>query len=274
VIPEDPALSASGEPPNGSPLFYYPQFEEIEVPPGSSAVRGWRGLVQPFDGDQSARHLLRALARNQKITVDAGTLQDDHSFSEFSVHALESRIRGMNEVFDIVALEMDGSWHPRTYSLGPEISRRVYPDHPHLRDDLAVHFGARKLDGLCIYSAAEFEYNLSTPRMVQFLGQTAIYLAKHLIWLRTRQLVDLRTGEIVFHGAPGENIFQSMDPSDVFRRTTPDRTKWIGLWPGKVAKQGRQHLDLPKTGECWCGSGRTYESCCWNREATIQNSVQ
>lgn len=274
MIPEDPALLTSGEPPNGSPLCYYPQFEEIEAPPGSSALRGWRGLIQPFAGDQSARHLLRALARNQKITVDAGILQDDHSFTQFPVHNSESRLRAMNEVFDVVALEMDGSWHPRAYSLGPEISRWVHPDHPHLRDDLAVRFGVRKLEGLCIYSAAEFEYDLSIPRMVQFLGQTAIYLAKHLIWLRTHDLVDLRTGEIVFHGARGENLFQSMDPSDAFRRTTSDRTKWIGLWPGKAAKQGRQHLELPKSGECWCGSGRTYGSCCWNREARIQKPVQ
>ena len=103
----------------------------------------------------------------------------------------------------------------------------------------------------------------------QFLDQLTQYVAKHLIWLRTRRLCRWNgTGVTVLHQpSPGEAIPEQA-PSAHWMQSPSGRIRlidfWSGYWPGKAARAAtpREHLRLIKPRQrCWCGLNKTYGEC-------------
>jgi hypothetical protein len=167
--------------------------------------------------------------------------------------------------------------HPVAFSLRPEISWYRFPGHPHLRIDIPLQYGGRTLHGLCVYSAADFAYGRDVPRIVQFADQVSGYLARHLVWERTRRLEDF-AGRILYQPKPGELILDTepqMQPRESLPflkhpKRHPERL-WRGHWLGKSAPAGPQlHLaTIRPSQECWCGSGKRYKLCHLESELSL-----
>jgi hypothetical protein len=143
--------------------------------------------------------------------------------------------------------------------------RRLSECH-HLRRDKPIRVDGKSIAALCVYSGAVQRFDSTRNRLEQQLDQTATYLAKYLIWLRTRQLYR-RTDEgpkLVRHRAPhGKITLAEMSRSpDLF---------WEGHWPGPCAPSGTEaHLATIKPDdECWCWSGKAYGECCRPREFNL-----
>ena len=228
----------------------------------TQAERAWQGLLQPFTNDENAKLVLRALALDQAVDVAAGRITAPPDAQPNLPHEAEFRMQDCAIAFDILVLDFPAPIHPWVFSITPIISKERFPSHPHLRCDRTLVLPWRTLTGLCVYSAAEFKYDTASPRIPQFLDQVSIYLAKHIIWLKTQRLFNLDTGAVVHDGLLLDTLYESI-PSDTFWQKQPQlRTIWLGLWPGREAASGKKHLSLDPNGECWCGKGLTYEECC------------
>ncbi len=248
---------------------YYPQFFETEVPSGTSATQAWQGYIQPFRNDNIAQRLLRAFEANRSVTVDQGFLSVGDQTARLPQHWAEPLLVSMTTCFKLLVLDYEPPKHPRVYSLSPRICRSLFPWHPHLRDDIPIDYRRGALPALCIYSAAEFTFKAQELRIVEFMDQVATYLAKHLIWTKTRRLYRLPDWRVVQCPVPGELIVDceprvGHKSSACFQKTeTKSRGAWIGYWPGNIAATGPEaHLrtiqpHLP----CWCGSGLPYQAC-------------
>jgi hypothetical protein len=95
------------------------------------------------------------------------------------------------------------------------------------------------------------------------------YVAKHLIWLRTRRLCRWNGSDVtVLHQpAPGEAIPERA-PSAQWVQLPAGSVRvidfWSGYWPGKAARAGtpREHIRLIKPNQrCWCGLNKAYGEC-------------
>jgi hypothetical protein len=245
---------------------YYPGFSPAEAPSGTSARLAWIGSMQPFEDDQSSRLLLRALDENRAVQIDRGTLHAIN-YSGLS-HPLEKLLTAMQVAFRLLLLEFAPPMHPRVYGLKPRISRYEFPAHPHLRGDQQVEYGGTRLPALCVYSAADFRYLKEIPRPVEFLDQTATFLAKQLIWIRTRRLFDIGTGRLIYAPPSGDRVLD-FEPRvednvpGVSRHARRATRIWRGCWPGDTAPAGpAAHVaTIAPSSECWCGRGLLYRDC-------------
>ncbi|MFC5864260.1 SEC-C metal-binding domain-containing protein [Acidicapsa dinghuensis] len=158
--------------------------------------------------------------------------------------------------------------HPRAYLLDPLFAEHYGLVHPHPRYDQLIEYEGKRIPGLCIYSASEFEYDPRRDDISKFLNQLTIYTARHLVWLRTRQLFRgfPPNGVLLRVLLPGETLINDM-PSVVFAgdpRRMIMLDYWSGYWPGPTARAFNPATHLKFIGpnqQCWCGSGSTYKSC-------------
>lgn len=254
---------------------YYAAFYQVEVPRGTSATRAWRGRLQPYRSDDFARNLLTTLERGSSISCDQGFLSSGAERSErTAAHWAKPYLVSMGQQFEVLILERPEPMHPVAFSLRPEISWYRFPGHPHLRFDISLQHAGRTLHGLCVYSAADFTYVRNVPRIVQYVDQVSGYLARHLVWERTRRLEDF-AGRILHQPKVGEPIvdteprMQQREAMPFLKRPVryPERL-WRGYWPGQSAPCGPQmHIDtIRPSQECWCGSGRKYKLCHFESE--------
>ncbi len=183
----------------------------------------------------------------------------------------ERYLVNMGTEFLVRVLEYADGRHSEVYAIRPEISRQRYPLHPHLRDDRSALLGGRCLQALC----TDFAPDKACSSLVDVLDFAAIFLAKHLVWVRTRYYVDRLRGRVLFIPAPREPL---TDFPEIYRgpeynihaarllRSFPypfqERFGWEGFWPGPAAPHGfASNLGLPACGPCHCGSGRCYAEC-------------
>lgn len=245
---------------------FYPGFSPAGVPSGTSARRAWIGSVQPFEDDESSRLVLRALDENRAVQIDRGTVRAI-SYPDVS-HPLEKLLTTMRVSFQLLLLEFAPPMHPRVYGFKPRISWHAFPAHPHLRGDQRIEYGGARLPALCVYSAADFRYLKKSPLLVEFLDQTATFLAKQLIWIRTRRLFDIGTNKLIY-APPAGALILDLEPrvednvsavSHCVRRAT---RVWKGYWPGNTAPAGpAAHVaTISPQSECWCGRGLLYRDC-------------
>jgi hypothetical protein len=247
-------------------LRYYPNFTPAEVPSGTSARQAWIGSMQPFEDDESSQLVLRALDGNHAVQIDRGTVRTI-SYSEVR-HPKEKLLSGMQVTFKLLLLQFAPPAHPRVYGLAPRISEYVFPAHPHLRRDQRIEYGGISLPALCVYSAADFRYLKETPQLVEFLDQTATFLAKQLIWIRTRQLFDISTNELIYSPSTGSLVLdfepRTEDNVPPISRVVQRPTRiWRGYWPGDTAPAGAaaHGATIKPNSECWCGRGLPYRDC-------------
>lgn len=257
---------------------FYPQFMEIAVPSGIEANRAYVGRIQPFGQDSDVLAICHDLQEDRTINVQAGRLQSrEEAPRELSAHnPCDPWLVKMHIRFTILALEFSNGKHPQGYSLSPEISRQRFPWHPHLRDDLDFFYQGRYRQSLCSYFAPDGV----CQSIITFLDFISIYLAKHLMWERTLRLIDRVTGSILFQPPPGAPIIDTTEPRlgpDYSIRSAPfvrmdaienRRYGWDGVWPGSAAPHDTaSNLRIPKSSECHCGSGKSYDECHFLRDS-------
>jgi hypothetical protein len=249
-----------------SELSDYVQFKACDVPKESGASRAYRGFIRPFSDDATARRVLRAIEGNRPITVFGGRLDaDDTGLPD---HAHEDFLVEMGIPFTVMVLTFSDGQRSRTYLLDPPIIPRLSAC-PHLRPDKSIVIGGTKVPALCVYSGAVFKFDDDKSAIEQVLDQTATYLAKYLVWLRTRNLYR-RTPEgdkLVHKRVPGEHVGNA----EILLRIN---SFWEGYWPGPSAPSGPlAHIEtISPEDECWCWSGVSYGQCCRPREvAWVEN---
>lgn len=256
---------------------HYPQFSSVGVPTGSAALSAWEGVIRPFTSDADARRFLHLVEADMPFGISAGTIV----FGEDSVpnnrHWVDPLLVNMTDKCRLLVLSFAAPVHPRSYLLSPEFSSAFLSFHPHPRGDLEIVVGKRRLAGLCVYSAAEFSFTGEVDRIVEYLDQASIWVARHLIWLRTRKLYRLAADgpRLIYSPKPGEMILDNevgIRNAAIASIHLPERRFWNGYWPGRVAKvAGDDHLRRLSPGrECWCGSGQTYAACHRPIEASLR----
>lgn len=257
--PQAPLLAAP------APLEDYVQFKGCAVPDGSGAVRAYRGFIRPFSEDEAACQVLRAIESGANLQVSGGRLNVDANY--LRSHPLECFLTEMAVPFRVLILEYENTPHPIAFLIGPRMLPR-FNQPIHIRADKSILIGGELYPALCVYSGTLFRYEGDRSRLEQFLDQTSTYLAKYLIWLRTRMLfrpAEYGGREFVYRRKPNEavTVFDLVHSSDVY---------WDGYWPGPSAPSGAtQHLaTIKRTDECWCWSGKNYGECC--RPKDLANS--
>jgi hypothetical protein len=258
------------------PLF--PQFVPAEIPTKIALIsrntdgeptreqvvpiRAWQGLITPLPDDAEARLVLRALVANLDVAVHGGQVMPTEAATALPPIQAEARIVGTGISFDVLVLEFEAPAHPWAFSLSPRIAQRTELHHPHLRSDRVLDLPHGATHGFCIYSAAEFKFHDSSSPLNQFLAQVSIFLAKHVIWLRTLHVVN-GLGKIVHDGLDRTTILRSVPVDTIWQRNPKERAIWLGFWPGREAENGPAHLRLDPDDECWCGKGQPYKDCCF-----------
>ena len=238
----------------------YPQFVSCEIPPESGAARAYKGFIRPFSDDATARRVLQALEEDLPVQVYGGRV--DACPRNQSGHKFDDLLINMAFPCSVLILEFPGREHPRAILLDPPISPRV-SQNPHLRPDKSIEIDRVSYPALCVYSGSLQRFETGRSRLGQFLDQVATYLAKHLIWLRTRRLYRQTVSgpELIRPKLPSEPLLavQGNHSTDLF---------CLGHWPGKSAPSGPMaHLaTIRPDDECWCWSGDKYRECCRTRE--------
>jgi hypothetical protein len=254
-------------PESSAPLCVeYPQFSPVPVPEGSDAVEAWIGTIQPFTDDESARGFLTSIEDDRELFISSGTVRT--GLTRRKPHWADPLLLHMDVRCKILLLIQPYPAHPRAYLLNPRFPEHYSWVHPHPRFDFSIRWQNKIVPGLCVYSASEFQLSPGTDRNTQFLDQAVLYVARHLIWLRTRQLYRgfPPRGVLLHTPRPGELI-----PDDrpvviaaAHRREKPILDYWAGYWAGPVAHamSPAEHLkSIRPTHECWCTSGLPYGKC-------------
>jgi SEC-C motif len=256
---------------------HYPQFRPFNVPPGSLALAAWEGIIRPFTSDAIAKSFLHRVDADMPVSISEGTVVGDQSTVAGAPHWADPFLVNMADRCRLLVLSFAFPIHPRVYLLSPEFSSACLSFHPHPRSDLEIVVGGRRLAGLCIYSAAEFTFSGKVDRLVEYLDQASIWVARHLIWLRTRRLFRITTSgpKLMYSPSPGELILDTevgIRNAAITSIIPRERRFWNGYWPGRGARiAGKDHLRLLRSnGECWCGSGQTYAACHRPIEASMR----
>jgi hypothetical protein len=256
---------------------HYPQFHPVNVPVGSLALAGWEGIIQPFTSDAAAKAFLRLVEADMPFRISEGTVMCEKGIAVGTQHWADPLLVNMADTCRLLVLSFAHPIHPRAYLLSPEFSSACLSFHPHPRGDLEIVVGKQRLAGLCIYSAAEFTFSGEVDRLVEYLDQASIWVARHLIWLRTRRLYRITASgpKLIYSPKSGEMIADTevgIRNAAIASINPPERRFWNGHWPGKVARiAGGDHLRLLRpNGECWCGSGQSYAVCHHPIEASIR----
>jgi hypothetical protein len=250
-------------PPTAAPeLGDYTQFVRCEIPLDSGAARAYRSFIRPFSDDATARRVLRAIEHSRAVNVTGGRLDADHP--DLPNHFLEPYLIDMAVPLTALVLEYNDSQRPRAYLVEPPMIARLSACS-HLRLDKSITIDGVRLPALCVYSGALLKFETGRSQLEQVLDQTATYLAKYLVWLRTRNLYR-RTRE-------GAKLVQKRRPGEPVSPAEMNRSHdlfWEGYWSGPTAPSGpAAHLDTIKpNNECWCWSGLPYGGCCRSKELT------
>jgi len=154
----------------------YPQFQTAAPPVGSTATRAWKGVIAPLKGSEELGYILDDLANGAVVLVQAGTLSHDPSCRRTHQRPgyLES-LKAVDSSFAISLLVFPPKHHPKAFCLTPEITKRIFPLHPHLHADNAV----------CSYQPNDRVLPWDDTTVTVFLNYTSIWLAKHIVWQQT-----------------------------------------------------------------------------------------
>ncbi len=262
---------------------WYRQFVAIDPPPGSGALRAWKGGLCPFPDDSELGTVLAHLERGEVVRVEeGGRLMRPLDCPDEDAPAYAHDLTTVSVAFELLLLDFGPKRNPRVYGVRPEISRRTFPDHPHLRDDQLVFWEGRPIPPLCAYLASDGVLARDEMRLVHVLDFTSFFLAKHLVWCRTAKLWCvtgdrpslLAQGICAYRPALSRQTFDGVHRSRAaFYRTdcapqdhwkSEVRTEWAYHWPGPTAPHFIDHLvdEIPRQAECPCGTGEAYKNCC------------
>ncbi|CAN5608933.1 hypothetical protein BH10ACI4_BH10ACI4_26030 [soil metagenome] len=238
------------------PIPGYPQFVECQVPEGSDAIHAYRGYIRSFSDDLTASRVLRAIVAEQPLIVSEGRL--DSEAVGLPRDPLEDYLEEMATPCTVVVLEFSGRRHPRAFLINPLPVRRVSGSQ-HIWWDKTVVIDGKVTPELCVYAANLFQYDPALERLPQFLNQLSTYLAKHLIFLRTRMLCTLQKNGSVRR----MTLRKPWQSINLHLLNVVQKSLWFGVWIGNAAPHlPAQHLQTIKPkDECWCNSGDEYGHC-------------
>lgn len=262
----EPALNEAV--PFTAPLTaYYPQFLPAEVPGDGLTVAAWRGAIQPFADDETAHSVLTDIEANKILFISAGAIRGGATPCS---HWANSLLIGMDTACDVLICIQPEAL-PRAYLLSPRFLLHYGEPgvHPHPRGDQLIEYERKLIPGLCVVSGAEFSLVPDLDMYTQFLDQVTQYVAKHLIWLKTRRLCRSSEGglTVLYTPKPGELILDQPPKRHAVRLPTgmTDVTDfWSGYWPGQRARASTplEHIkQIHTTQRCWCGLNRAYGAC-------------
>ncbi|MEK7992646.1 MAG: hypothetical protein AAB403_02470 [Planctomycetota bacterium] len=240
---------------------WYPRFARIPVPELAGARRAWRGPLQPLVIAGEVNTIISDLEANATVHfLDGGILHHDpecrrhHSDLWYA-----GQLRRMDVRFEIVLVDFGPDPHPQVFSVRPEISTRTYPTHPHLRLDKIARIDSKELPALCTYFTTDGSLPQGNLMLARALDFASIYLAKHLVWLRTATLMAFRPG------CPPQEIARDSGLAlhSPFCNGNPN-PRWVGHWPGPVTPHGAAEMlkAIHPSAECSCGSRKAYRQCC------------
>jgi len=193
--------------------------------------------------------------------------------------------------FEIILLAFEGPRHPRVYAVSPEISRRSFPNHPHLRDDQLAIIAGKPLVSLCTYLSSDAVLKRDDMELVHTLDYASMFLAKHLVFAATCLLRRLHFDkpmetlcsdpELSIARLPWQ-VFDGIHAgyawpyrTDIVLKRLEDQIAqslkfgyWDAPWPARWVGPAAPHqvnelLEQIDAGtECPCGSGIPYGDCC------------
>jgi hypothetical protein len=275
--------------------LWYPQFAPAVPPLGSAAVRAWTGRIQPFPDGKEFAGVMHHFQTQQTVDVKKRGRLCHPASCKASHHFSHNFSQLIGSTFEIVALEFAGTRHPRVYAVTPEISRRRYPNHPHLRDDQQVIISGKPLQALCTYLASDGVRPRGEMELVHALDYTSMFLAKHLLWVATNFVNYYSVDDI--HVRRTANVAALMSGDDIFvfdgtagpfaafykvgaamEHPLQQLERWIarkawklsgGVWIGGGAPHqiAEMYREIKPWQECHCGSGLPYGTCHRNADA-------
>lgn len=263
--------------------LFYPGFEVVTPPYGSNAARAWKGTLTPFPDGSELGKIVEDLQLGLTVDLDVGGALRHHGQCsiDHGQPGYLARLIKMQVAFELLVLEFENRRHRQSFCLKPEISSSVFPTHPHLRRDQSI-FINRRIDALCPYRSDETHPNSLTT----YLDYVSIFLAKHLVWVRTFELRRYFEGaawQTVFvpepnggHFTPPMRTVQSMGAAPWLRTSRStievffeaasrmETLQWEGNWLGPSAPHDPKVVlaTVDPNANCVCGKGRRYGSCC------------
>jgi len=262
-------------------ITLYPSFEPVLPPPRSGALRAWKGRIAPFQDGSELGKIVQDLERHVTVDIDVGGCLQHSPACTFnhSEPPYLFRLVRMNVPFDLLVLEFAGKRHRQAYCVRPEISSRTFPTHPHLRRDQII-LTDLPVDAICPYRSDEMKY----PGLVEYLDYVSIFLAKHLVWVRTLDLVCYSCGisPKIVHSSQRNSAHFALplraagqpflpwfiDPLSFENHLAAAATgyhidRWEGIWIGPSAPHdvGTILQTVAPNDECVCGSGERYGVC-------------
>ncbi len=245
----------------------YPQFVPVELPHDGITVAAWKGTIQPFADDETARSVLADVEAERTLFIAAGSIRGG---GKTVPHWANPLLVDMNLKCEVLICIQPEAL-PRAYLLKPrfEVHYENVEIHPHPRGDQAIKYAGARIPGLCVLSGAEFAFDPVQDLHTQFLDQVTQYVAKHLIWLKTRRLYRLCESRktVLYTPRPGEFINErSPTPQVIVLPTGPKPVCdfWSGYWPGRSARATTplQHVQQIRPAQrCWCGLTKNYGEC-------------
>jgi hypothetical protein len=245
----------------------YPQFVPVELPRDGISIAAWKGTIQPFADDETARSVLADVEAERTLFIAAGSIRGG---GKPVPHWANPLLVGMNlECEVLICIQPEAL--PRAYLLKPRFE--AYYDnleiHPHPRGDQAINYAGARIPGLCVISGAEFVFDPHQNFHTQFLDQLTQYVAKHLIWLKTRRLYRLCEARKtdLYTPRPGEFINERPPTPQIVALPSGPKAVWdfwSGYWPGKGAKAMNplEHVrQIRRNQRCWCGLAKLYCDC-------------
>jgi hypothetical protein len=217
----------------------YPGFVRTSSLSNGGGDEVWQGVIRPYAActERDLMLVLDDLQAASGVCIRSGTLSHDPNCRR--EHAaiplvqamyLLKRMDGFDaEAFTIRVVVPPAPRHPKAIALYPEISAESHPKHPHLfrQDRRPGSLSCGSPDALCTYRPGSEDGDLATSSMTTYLDYVALFLAKHVVWGRTR-------------GPEG-----------------------VGLWLGPDASHlpGVLSMTIRPDEECHCGNGRAYGEC-------------
>lgn len=290
---------------------WYAGFRSCSPPAHSGAARAWRGVLRPLSSHADIAATIEHLRDPGSMlhVGEHGALHHDPACS--AKHVLPEyagRLTNMDVPHEVVLLDFGQQRNPRVYGVTPEVSRRIFPFHPHLRDDQMTFIDGKPLPALCTYLASDGVLQHGEMMLVTAVDFAAMYLAAQTIWERSAVLritywnqvlplvrdipTEMRLAPSVFgdllrvafdgvhalYAAHYRRDAEWFDCTTHFNRFLA-RDTWcelIGDWPGQAAPHFTEDLlrEIRPRQECPCGSGERYGDCCWTKHYAATAAVE
>lgn len=158
--------------------IWYPDSEWGERVEGNRFFRCLRTLITPVPPTEEIFVILADLDRGRDVSVEPrGRLR--HRLACQGPHQLRGSLEELtleDQTFLVEATFYTMTEDPRGRILEPEVSRRIFPSHPHFYD----------IDIICPVFPPDRSWAWSTHLVTDYLNHVALWLIKSMVWRKTK----------------------------------------------------------------------------------------